>query len=108
MVPCTCAGNVEQLAFCVVNLFEIRVVRNRFDPLLQRNHLVVTRHYDDGAELQALGQMHGADRSSASRGLNVFVKYLVGELRILDRRTGSPQFGSRSNKDADFVWDDTL
>ena len=34
MIPCTSAGNVEQVAFGVVDLFEVRVVRDRFDPLL--------------------------------------------------------------------------
>ena len=39
--------------------------RRRLDALLQRNDLVVAGHHGDGAELQALGQVHGADRHAA-------------------------------------------
>ena len=34
VIPCTSAGDVQQVPFGVVDLFEVRVVRDRFDPLL--------------------------------------------------------------------------
>jgi hypothetical protein len=40
--------------------------RSRFDPFLQRNHLIVASHRHYGSESQALGKMHGADRSPAA------------------------------------------
>ena len=65
------------MPFRVVNLFEIRVVRDRCDPLLERNHLIVAGHCYNRTEFQAFGEMHGADGSSASGGLNVVVENLV-------------------------------
>ena len=78
MIPCAGAGDVKQVPLRVVDLFEIRVVRDRFDPLLQRNDLIVTGHHHDGTEFQALGEMHRADRSPATGRLNVVVEHLVG------------------------------
>ncbi len=46
MVACSRAGDVEQMAFGVINLLQIRVVANRFDSLLQGNDLVVTGHHN--------------------------------------------------------------
>src|ERR1017187_152308 len=80
------------MPFRVVDLIEVVVV-DGFDPFLQRNDVIVTRHYDDGSEFQALGEMHGADRGTAGGGLNVVIEQLVGELRVLDRRTRAVQFG---------------
>ena len=44
MIARPCAGDIQQMPFRVVDLFEIRIVGDRFNPLLQWNHLVVTSH----------------------------------------------------------------
>ena len=41
MIAGTGARDVQQVAFCVVDFFEIRIVCDRLDPLLQRDHFVV-------------------------------------------------------------------
>ena len=63
VIPCAGAGDVQQVAFRVVDFFQIRVVGHRLDPFLQGNDLVITGHHSNSAELQAFGKMHGADRN---------------------------------------------
>jgi hypothetical protein len=108
MIACTCTGNVKQVPLRVVNLFEICIVRYRFNSLLRWNHFIVAGHHHNGPEFQTLGKMHGADRSPTAGGLNIIVEHLVGELRIRDRRASPVQFGRRTDEDADFVRNDTL
>lgn len=55
MISCTRTCNVQQLSLSVVNVFQIRIIRDRFDPLLQWNYLVVTSHHRDGSKFQAFG-----------------------------------------------------
>ena len=52
MVARASARNVKQVPLGVVDLFEIGVVSNRFDPRLQRNDLVVACHHHHGAKLE--------------------------------------------------------
>ena len=96
------------MPFRVVNFFKIRIVRDRFDSLLLRNHLIIASHHHYGSEFQALGKMHGADRSPTTGGLDVVVEHLIGEFRSLDRRTRAVQFGRRADEDSDFVRHDSL
>ena len=67
MIARTSAGDVKQVPFRVVDLFQIRVVGDGFDPFLQGNDLIVTGHYRDSAKLQPFREMHGADRRSEER-----------------------------------------
>ena len=69
----------------VVDLLQVRIVPDRPDARLQRDHLVVAGHHCDGAELQALRQMHRSDRGVAGWGFGVVVEHLEGETRRPDR-----------------------
>ena len=44
-----------------VDFLQIGIVGDGFDPILERNHLVVARHDRDDSELQALREVHSAD-----------------------------------------------
>jgi len=77
MVSGTGTGDVEQVAFGVVALFQISVIDHCFDSILKRNDLVLAGHYDNSTELQAFGQMHGADGNVAAGCLKVVVQQLV-------------------------------
>ncbi len=48
MVPRPRAGDVEQMPLGVVDVLEIRLVSDVFDPGLQRDHFIVTGSDDDG------------------------------------------------------------
>ena len=76
MIPSSRAGDVEQMAFGIINLLQIRIVSHRFNPLLQRENLVVACHYRHGAELQTLGKVHGADGDMSARRLYVLIENL--------------------------------
>jgi len=45
MVACASAGDVEEMALGVVDVFQIAFVDDRLDSGLQRDHLVVTGGY---------------------------------------------------------------
>ena len=53
VVPGAGAGDVEKMPLGVVDIFQVRVIRDRLDPLLKRNHLIVAGHDSDGAKLQS-------------------------------------------------------
>jgi hypothetical protein len=42
MIPGTGARDVQQVAFRIVDFFQISVVRDRFDPFLKGNDFVIT------------------------------------------------------------------
>ena len=67
VISCTGASDVKQVAFRVVDFFQIRVVGHRLDPFLQGNDLIITGHHDNGTELQAFGKMHGAEVTPISK-----------------------------------------
>jgi hypothetical protein len=96
------------MALRVVDLFQIRVVRDRFDSLLLWNHLIVASHDHHGSEFQTLGKMHSADRGAAAGGFHVVVEHFVRDLRILDRCTSAVELGRGANEDADLVRYDSL
>ena len=78
MIPSAGAGDVEQVALCVIYLLQIGVVADCFDAFLRRNDLVVAGHYDHGAELEAFGKVHGADRDMTAGRLDVLIEDLEG------------------------------
>ena len=75
----------KEVPFGGIDLFEIRVVADRLNSFLERNHLVVTGHHNYRTELQALRQMHKADRSIATCRLDVFVQHFESKHSILHR-----------------------
>ena len=72
------AGDVEEMPFGVIDVFQVRVIGDRLDPLLKWNDLIVAGHDSDGAKLQPLRQVHGAHRNAPSGSLNMIVQ--EGEL----------------------------
>lgn len=62
MISRTSVRDIKQTPLRVVDLFEISVVRDRLDAILQRNDFVIASHHDKRTKLQAFGKMHSADR----------------------------------------------
>ena len=79
------AGDVEEMPLGVVDVGEISVVRDGLDSFLERKHYIVAGHDDDRAELEALCQMHGADRDFAADRFDVVIENSVSEPGTLDR-----------------------
>lgn len=68
-----------------VHLLQVGINANQFDVPLQGNNLVVTGHHDHSAELQAPGQVHGADRDVAAGGFDMLIEHLESQPRLVDR-----------------------
>jgi hypothetical protein len=51
MIASTGARHVEEVALAVIDLLEIRIVRDILDALLRGNYLIIARHYRDGTKL---------------------------------------------------------
>src|SRR6266568_489215 len=66
MIPRTGTGDVQHVAFRVVDLFQVSIVGHRLDPCLQGNDLIIARHHSNSTKLQAFGQMHRTDRNMAA------------------------------------------
>ena len=41
------SSQIKQVPFGIIDFFEIRVIRDRFDPFLQRNDFIVASHHND-------------------------------------------------------------
>jgi hypothetical protein len=65
-----CAGNVEKLAFGLIDVVEFDLVGRSLDGCLERQHFLVARHHDDGLELKPLRQVHGADGDAVAGSLD--------------------------------------
>ena len=103
MVAGAGAGDVQQVSFGVVDLFEIGIVGGGLDPLLERNDFVVAGHHDYRAELQAFGEMHCRDRYVTFHRLQIFIKDFVGKAGFLHRVTSAVQLRVRPDEDTDLV-----
>src|SRR6266540_5766369 len=82
----------------VVDLLEIRLVCNRFDSLLQGDDLVIAGHHDDGPKLEALGEMHRADRNGPARRSHGLVEDSEGKPGLLYCGASSRDLGMRSEE----------
>jgi len=71
MIPRSGAGNIQEMAFCVVDRFEVGIVSYGFDALLKRYDLVITRHHNDSSKLKPFGQMHGTDGDVVCCGFHI-------------------------------------
>jgi len=103
MIPCARARHVEKVALRVVDVFKIGVVGDRFDALLQRDHLVVASHHDDGPELEAFREMHRADGHATHTRLNTVVQHLGFKTGVLDCCASPIELRCGANEDADLV-----
>ena len=54
MVTSTGARHVQEVALAVIDLFEIRIVRDILNALLRGNYLIVAGHDRDSAEFKPL------------------------------------------------------
>ena len=79
MVARAGAGYIEQMPLSVVDIRKIAFVRNRFDALLKRNHLVITGHHANGTELQPFRKVHRAYRKDSRRDFNMLIDELSHE-----------------------------
>jgi hypothetical protein len=61
VIPSARASDVQQVPFCLIDFLQIRIVADRFDPLLQGSDFIVAAHDDHGPKLQAFGKVHRAD-----------------------------------------------
>ena len=84
MVSGSGTGNIQEVAFGVVNLFKVCIIANLLNSLLQRNHLVVASHYRYRAELQAFRQMHRAYGYRAVLSLHMVINYPKGSFGALN------------------------
>jgi hypothetical protein len=65
MVTGSGTSDIKQMALGVVDVFQIGLVGNPLDPLLQRDHVLVAYRDSDGPKFQTLDQAHRADRDAA-------------------------------------------
>jgi len=72
-VSCARTCDVKQVALCVVDFLQIRLVRDGFDAFLQRNNLIVARHDCHSTELQSLCDMHRAGSNFSNFCRNAFI-----------------------------------
>ena len=62
------------MALRVVDLFEIRIIGDGLDALLEGKDLIVACHDRDGSELEALGLVHGGDGYRSDLGVHVIAQ----------------------------------
>src|SRR3972149_6654585 len=58
VIPSPRAGDIEEVPLRLVDVLQVSVVRDGFDPRLQRHDLVITRHDRNRLELESLAQVH--------------------------------------------------
>ena len=108
MISGASAGNIEQMALGVVDLFQVGVVSYSFDAFLRRNNLIVARHHNYRAKFKSFRQMHGAERYITAGCFNMLVEYLERQSGLADRSTGAIQFRVRTDEHTDLVWRNSL
>jgi len=57
VIPRSGTSDIEQMPLGVVDLLQVRVVRDRFDALLKRQNAVIAGHHHDGPKHEALRQV---------------------------------------------------
>ena len=97
------ACDIEQVPFGVVDVFEIGLVGDGLDALLQRDHFVVAGHDRDRAEFQSLGEMHRADRDPARRDLDPVGEFERLDTGFFDRVPYAAKLAGRADKYADLM-----
>ena len=91
-----------------VDLSEIRLVRDGFDALLERDDLIVAGHDGDCTEFEALGEMHRADGNTPTGGFDVFIEQLAGEAGRAGGRPRPVQLSLGVNEHADLMRNDSV
>ena len=74
MVSGAGAGDIEQVAFGVVDFLEVCIIADRSNPLLKRQDFLVAGHHGHAAEFETFGEVHGADRDMAVGGFDMVVQ----------------------------------
>jgi len=64
------AGDVQEMTFCVVEVFNVCVIADGSDAFFERNDVIIAGHNADAAKLEALRSMHRcqADTSETAPG----------------------------------------
>ena len=91
------------MSLCFVDLFEIGVIRDGFDPLLERDHFIVARHDCNDAELQTLRPMHRTYRYTVLYRLDAFIQNLKRKPSVANRCARSVQLLRRPHEHHDFT-----
>ena len=89
MISGTCACDIEQVPFGVVDLFQIRIISGGFNSRLLWDDLIITGHDGDRAELQTLCQVHCANRDTLDSRLDIVVEHFELQSRIGDCLLGT-------------------
>jgi hypothetical protein len=97
------AGDVEQMALGVIDLLQVGIVANRFDPFLQRNYFVIAGHHGYGPKLEPFGEVHSADRDVPGGGFDMLIEDLESNPRILHSGARTIQLPYSSDEHAEFV-----
>jgi hypothetical protein len=84
------------------------LVGHCLDPCRQGDDLVITCHHDNRAELQAFGQMHGADRHVTPGRFHVLTEHCERQAGMLDGHLSAVEFRQRTDEYAHFVRHHTL
>jgi hypothetical protein len=92
MISGTGASDVQKVTFGVIDFLKVSVVSNRFDAILKWDNLVITGHNDNGAKLQPLCEVHGADRYVPDRCFNIIIEHFEGNLGLFNCSTGPVKF----------------
>jgi hypothetical protein len=101
------AGDVEEVALGVVDLFEVGLVGDGLDALLQRQHLVVAGHDGDGRNSRPLARCMVPMATCPGSARRVASSTTL-KASPLDRGPGAVQLGLGTHEDADLVRQDAL
>ena len=61
MISGTGACYIQKMPLRIVNFLQIGIVTNCLYALLKGNNFIIACHYDNDAEFQTFGKVHGAD-----------------------------------------------
>ena len=86
-----------------VDVLEVGGVGDGLDASLERDHLVVAGGDHDGAELEALREVHRTDGRATGLDFGAAVEFAGGEAGCLDCRTYAFQLWLRPHEDANLV-----
>lgn len=102
-IPRASAGDVQQMAFGVVDLFQVCIIRYGFDAFLQRDHFIVASHHGYPTKFQTLCKVHRADGNVTGRRLCAVVQHLERQARRGKRTAGTVVFRWGAHENAQFV-----
>jgi hypothetical protein len=82
---------------------QVPIITDFLNPRLEWQHLIVAGHDGDSAELEPLGEVHGANAHAARLDFHAVVEHTAREFGETDCRSGSRHLLRRANEHADLV-----